>query len=122
MTFPSPWATASGVFISVIARPNGAAIIREEQNFRKARRLIPHRIRLSSMVSTTLEEATRGARMRSPPNVFCVPLWANESQPYVTSVLYQFDTLAPPPSVSIRISVLSFPQFFRFQHAFAWWE
>src|SRR5208337_455809 len=64
ITFPSAAATSSGVFLSVIARPNGAAIIREEQNWRNPRRLMPHRIRRSSMVSRTLEESTRGPSIR----------------------------------------------------------
>ncbi len=86
-TKPAPRsAPAAGVFISVIARPNGAAIIREERNFRKARRLMPHRFRRSSMVSRTLEEPARGARTMSPPMLFRIRFWESESQPYITSV------------------------------------
>src|SRR5208337_3247765 len=88
VTFPSPWATASGVFLAVIARPNGAAIISEEQNCRKARRLMPHRIRRSSMLSRALEEATSEPSMRS-----LRPFRKGESQPYATPVRFNRDFL-----------------------------
>jgi hypothetical protein len=49
----------------VIANPNGAAIMRDEQNLTNARRLMPHVSRRSSMVSRPRAEA-RKLRIRLP--------------------------------------------------------
>lgn len=59
MTLPSPAATASGVSMSVMANPNGAATIKEEQNLMKERRLKPHCFKRSSMVSRDFDERVK---------------------------------------------------------------
>ena len=51
----SPAATASGVSMSVIANPKGAAIINDEQNCRKERRLTPQVLNRSSIVPRSFE-------------------------------------------------------------------